>query len=223
MNYLKYIDIIIPTSGDSNSLFENCFELVNQTTEQFNTFISGCNANSGFSRSVNRVIKIINSEYICLLNDDTEPQKDWLLHLINRMESDKEIGICSSKLLYPDSDIIQHAGMGLKDKTVILYGRGKPDSKEFNIAKEIDYVTFACVLLRKEMISEIGLLDEQFEFFFEDMDYCMRARKAGWKVFYEPKSVVYHHESSTIHKKELVWLCDKNKKKFLNKWNKEEI
>jgi len=223
MNYLKYIDIIIPTSDKDNKLFKNCYNLVKQTTKQFNIFINTCNADDNFSKSINKIMKIANSEFICLLNDDTEPKKDWLLHLIDRMESDKKIGICGSKLLYPDTNIIQHAGIGFENNSTILYGRGENDSIEYSIAKEINFITFACVLLRKEMIDDIGLLDEQFSFFYEDIDYCMRARKSGWKVFYEPKSILYHHESATINKNNLAYLCNESKRKFLRKWSKEEI
>lgn len=222
MNYLKYIDIIIATSNRESFLFKNCYELVDKTTKQFNTFINVCNADESFSKAINKIVRMAGSEYICLLNDDTKPKKDWLLHLIDRMESDKDIGICGSKLLYPNTDIIQHAGMSFKDGNTMLYGRGKKDSEEFNIAKEMDFVTFACVLLRREMIDEIGLLDERFEFFYEDIDYCMRAREASWKVFYEPKSVVYHYESVTINEKDLVYLCNESKELFLEKWIKEE-
>jgi len=224
MNYLKYIDIIIPTSDTNSGLFKNCFKLVNKTTKQFNTYISTCNANEGFSKAINKAIKMVNSEYICLLNDDTEPQKDWLLYLINKMEEDGKIGICGSKLLYPDG-LIQCAGVRHQENNwPCLIGNKQNDSPEYNIPKEVESLTFASVVLRKEMIDKIGRLDEQYLYYFEDTDYCLRAKQAGWKIFYEPKSVVYHYESKTISDRldaRKIYL--ESEKKFLDKWNKEEL
>ena len=166
---------------------------------------------------------IATSEYICLLNDDTIPQKDWLAFLINRMNKDNKIGICGSKLLYPDTNIIQCAGVGLKKNNwPFLIGNKMKDSYEYSAPKEINSLTFAAVLLRKKMIDEIGYLDEQFFYYFDDTDYCLRARQANWKIFYEPNSVVFHYESKTINKIEnsrQIYLD--SEKKFLKKWNPE--
>lgn len=216
MKYLKFIDIIIPTSDKHGSLFKNCYEMLKQTTNFFNIMV--CDAREGFSRAVNGQLRKSDSEFICLLNDDTEPQENWLMYLVDRMNSDEKIGICGSKLLYPNTNIVQHAGIGFLNNDTILYGREKQDSVEFNVAQEMDFVTFACVLLRKKMIDEIGFLDENFKFFFEDMDYCLRARIAGWKVFYEPASVIYHYESKTMEKLNLIFIFGESKRKFLEKW-----
>lgn len=216
MKYLRFVDIIIPTSDENSFMFKNCCELLKQTTNCTN--IIGCNAKEGFSKTVNKELRKSDSEFICLLNDDTEPQENWLMYLVDRMNKDKRIGICGSKLLYPNSDIIQHAGIGFSNNDTILYGRGEKDSAKYNIAKEMYFVTFACVLLRKAMITEIGFLDEDFKFFYEDIDYCLRARLSGWKIFYEPKSVVFHYESTTIKKGDWVPIFRESKRRFLEKW-----
>lgn len=216
MKHLKLIDIIIPTSDKNSSLFKNCYKSIKQMTGYVN--IITCNAEENFSKAVNKELKKSNTEFVCLLNDDTEVQKDWLKYLVDRMNKDKEIGICGSKLLYPNTNIIQHAGIEILNNDIVLYGRGEEDSPKYNVPGELECVTFACALLRKTMINEVGFLDEDFKFFFEDVDYCLRARVAGWKVFYEPASIVFHHESATIKKRKWSIMLEESRRKFIRKW-----
>jgi len=216
------IEIIIPTSNTHNILFKNCYKLVEQTTKEIDILINICNANNSFSESINTVIKKSRAEYICLLNDDTEPRTEWLHWLNQRMKSAPNIGIVGSKLMHPGNKIIQQAGMewDYKNNIPVHYGRGLPDYPEYNIGKDVFAVSFASVLIRKKMIDEIGLLDERYRYFFEDMDYCIHAKNNGWRIFYEPNSRVIHYESMTIKENNLSGEYETSKEIFLKKWQK---
>jgi len=215
------IKIIIPTSSIIG-WFEHCISCIKINTKDIEYRIVACIANEGFARSVNKELKNAGEEYICLLNDDTEAQEGWLRWLIYRMESDSKIGIVGSKLIYPLNGVIQHAGIGYdyEKNEPIHYGRGQKDSEKYSVSRDIFAVSFASVLIRKRMINEIGLLDERYRYFFEDMDYCIRARQDGWRVVFEPDSKVIHYESVTIKENKLLGEYEISKETFLNKWRK---
>ena len=222
MNYSKHIDIIITTSDENSLMLKNCLKLVKETTK--NAVIKICTANEGFPKAINKQLKKSEAEFVCLLNDDTEPQENWLNWLLYRMNGDSNIGICGSKLLYPDG-LIQCAGVGLKkNRWPFLIGNKQKDLPKYNISKEIESLTFASILLRKKMIDKVGFLDEQFFYYFDDTDYCLQAKQAGWKIFYEPESVVYHYESKTISQRQnsrQTYL--ESEKKYLEKWSNNAI
>lgn len=153
--------------------------------------------NSGFSDGNNQGLKLAKSRYICLINNDIIiSQKGWLKLLLNCIRKGKNRGIVSPKLLYPDGRI-QYAGANFNKKCETHHiGRFK-DGKMFNEEREIPTATFACVLMRRELLDE-GL-DEAYRMgTFEDVDFCCKTRKRGYSVWYCPSVALYHYESATI-------------------------
>jgi GT2 family glycosyltransferase len=158
--------------------------------------------NLGFAKGCNQGIKIAKSNYVVLLNNDTVVTKGWLSSLIREAESSPDIGIVGSRLLYPNSNIIQHIGVKVaKMKLFYPYHfarlRDQKYAPEANFSSDYDCVTFACVLIKKEVFDRIGLLDEEYINSYEDVDFCVRAREAGFRIRYCADSILYHFESKT--------------------------
>jgi GT2 family glycosyltransferase len=160
--------------------------------------------NLGFSKANNQGINFAltqGAKFILLLNNDIEiSQKNWLTAMVDLAKSDKEIGIVGCKLLYPNGRI-QHAGGVVSFKGAYDRGDGEKDVGQYNKVQFVDYVTGAAFLIKTEVIRNIGLLDEGFSpFYFEDTDWCARARFYGYKVVYTPTSVLIHKKSYSMSK-----------------------
>lgn len=159
--------------------------------------------NLGFAKGCNQGIKIAKSNYVILLNNGTIVTKGWLSSLIREAESSPDIGIVGSRLLYPNSNIIQHIGVKFaKINLFVAYHYAKLRDQEYtpeaDVSSDYDCVTFACVLIKKEVFDQIGLLDEEYINSYEDVDFCIRAREAGFRIRYCAKSILLcHFESKT--------------------------
>ena len=160
-----------------------------------------CNdENLGFAGGMNVGLKQATGDIAVLLNQDTVVREDWLAELVKAMETDERVGIAGCKMLYPDGQTIQHAGGYLEYPLGLAhhYGCGEPDQGQWDEQQEVDYVTGAAMAIRRETLMRIGYLDEGFfPAYFEDVDICLRARQAGYKVVYVPTAVLRHHESAS--------------------------
>lgn len=160
--------------------------------------------NAGFAGGVNRGIKyaIKNGyKYIALFNDDAVAKKDWLTSLLKPMIDMDDLGIVTGKLMRKDKKHIDSTG-DFCSIYGISYPRGRNEKDEGQYDKP-EYVfgaTGGASLYRVKMLEEIGLFDEDFFAYFEDVDISFRAQLAGWKVYYEPKAVAYHHVGGTSSK-----------------------
>lgn len=151
-------------------------------------------SNIGFSRASNMGILHARGPWIILLNPDTTVTPDWLGNLSECMKSSPRHGIATPKLMRPDGTIMDEAGLNFDFSTGYTRGRGagEVDNGQFNGRREIPSCSFACAMIRRDVFKEIGLLDEKMFLYYEDVDFCLRARIAGWKVIYCSESLVYH-------------------------------
>lgn len=140
------------------------------------------------------------ADYICLLNNDTTVEPDFLNSLIDEMENNKNIGISAGKIMYYSKpDIIWSAG-GYIDESKCLgyhYGINCKDSQEYNIKKEVTFLTGCLQLIKKDVIKDIGLYDDSYFLYMEDVDFCYRAKLKGYKIMYIPESKIYHKVSAS--------------------------
>lgn len=155
--------------------------------------------NRGFSAAVNAGIKEAKGEYIALLNNDAEVDPKWLEELVYALERYPEVGFCASKMVnYFNRSIIDTAGDGFSRYGIAFKrGSGKPDGPEYN--KE-EYVFGACggaAIYRREVFDKIGLFDEDFFAYLEDVDLSFRAQLRGFKCLYVPTAIVYHMMGGT--------------------------
>jgi len=158
--------------------------------------------NLGFSGGMNVGLQATQGDALVLLNQDTVVRPDWLLALVHAF-ADKQVGIVGAKLLELDGRTLSHAG-GYVEWPLALgrhIGVGEVDQGQYDAAADVEYVTGASLAIRRTVLDQIGLLDDRFfPAFYEDVDLCWRARKAGWRIRYEPRAVALHDEaSSTRH------------------------
>lgn len=153
--------------------------------------------NLGYARSCNRGAAVARAPILIFLNNDTIPRQGWLEELVSCLERNPNAGVLGAKLLYPDSDLIQHAGV-LFDSFGLPYHKHRyhrADSSSVNRESIIPAVTGACMLTTASLFRALGGFDEQFLNGFEDTDYCLRVQAAGRDVVYCPESELLHYES----------------------------
>lgn len=180
--------------------------------------------NLGFAGGNNLGIVNAGGEAVVLLNDDTEPEPGWLAPLAEAFEADKQLGIAGCRLVYPDRRTVQHLGgvvhaNGLTDH--LAWGEeATPDDPRAPVAIEAEYVTGAAMAIRRKVIATTGLLDAGFwPIYFEEVDFCERARRASWNIAVVPRSTVVHHESRTTGRLSpgFLRLYHRNRLRFLIK------
>jgi GT2 family glycosyltransferase len=155
--------------------------------------------NLGFAAGNNVGLRAASGELLVLLNADTQVHPGWLAALADAFD-DPSIGVGGCKLLYPDGSI-QHAGgftFGPRGEADHL-GRYAPDDGSFDKPTDVEYATGAALAIRRTVLNQIGFLDESFyPIYYEDVDWCYRARAAGFRVVYVPAATVTHYESTTF-------------------------
>lgn len=160
--------------------------------------------NIGFARANNLGVKNAEGEFVLFLNNDTEPLSGWLENLLEVIRNDKKVAAVGSKLLFPDGSL-QHAGViiiedkQLPDPLVArhIYWKAPADIPEANKLKIYHALTAACLLVRKKNFDEVDEFDEAYWNGYEDVDLCFKLGEAGYKMVYQPASVVVHHESQS--------------------------
>jgi GT2 family glycosyltransferase len=157
--------------------------------------------NAGFAGGVNRGIKPAieaGADYIALFNNDALADKDWLKHLVAAAEKHPEAGIITGKFMRLDKKHLDSTGDNYSTHAMPFpRGRNQVDKGQFDSGEYVFGATGGASLYRVKMLQEIGLFDEYFFAYFEDVDISFRAQLAGWKVWYEPSARAYHHVSAT--------------------------
>jgi GT2 family glycosyltransferase len=160
--------------------------------------------NKGFAGGVNpgfkRAIEL-GATYVAALNNDAIVDKNWLKELVSSLEAHSELGIATSKILSGDGKHLDSTGdyytvWGLPYPR----GRGESNLNKYDEQTEIFAASGGASLFRVTMLEEIGLFDEDFFAYYEDVDLSFRAQLAGWKVRFVPSAVVYHQIGATSGK-----------------------
>lgn len=174
----------------------------------------------------NRALKLTKGKYIILLNNVKKVHKDWLLFLIKLIESDNEIGMIGSKLINLNGKLEEAGGIVWKEGEYSNYGSGEnPNLPQYNYVKEVDFISFNSIILRKSIWEIIGGSDEKYSsIYYQDIDFSFKMRKYGYKVMYQPRSVVEIYEGILNEDKISKRIKNykfKNKIKFIKKWRDE--
>lgn len=179
--------------------------------------------NLGFVRGNNRAMADCggDSDFV-LLNNDTEiVQPEWLSSLQDTAYGMPEVGIVGARLRRPDG-MLQHAGTYMPVETFWgqQVGAGEKDINQFNADAEVEGVVFACVYIKREVYEKVGPLDEDYFSYFEDSDYCLKARTHGFKVVCCGSATVVHYEntSTKVNKVSHGGMFLESQKTYKRKW-----
>jgi GT2 family glycosyltransferase len=165
--------------------------------------------NMGFAKAVNQGLQRASERYILLLNPDTEVKPEMMKRLVSFMNAHSDVGIAGAQLLNPDgskqNSIANFPSLAteLLNKSLLRWifpedfpgkGRNYPEPIE------VDSVIGACMMVRREAMEQVGLLDEDYFLFLEETDWCYRMKKVGWKIYHVPDAEVYHLQGKSAEK-----------------------
>lgn len=169
--------------------------------------------NEGFAGGCNRGMSAAKGDWIVLMNNDTEADKDWLKNIAGTIKRKSEYSFFATKILRFDKrDILDGTGDFIsRSLFVFRYGQFDTDRGQYNSLGDIFSPCGASAVYKKEMLEDIGMLDEDFFAYLEDIDLGMRAHIAGYKGFFIPDSVIYHiGGASTDSERMSPWVYKQN-------------
>jgi len=173
--------------------------------------------NLGFAGGNNVGIKTAKGKYIMLLNSDTQIVDNALEDLITYLNNHQDVGAITPKFVLPNGsiDLACHRGFPtpwnalsyfLKLEQLFpnfnFFAGYHRTWEDFNTTHQVEVISAGAMMVRKEVIDTIGLLDERFFLYAEDIDWCKRIHDAGWKIIYHPKATIIHHKSKSGKTKE---------------------
>jgi len=150
--------------------------------------------NFGFGAACNQGAALARAPFVVFLNSDAIPHSGWLTPLVERLSGDSAVGAVGPRFLNVDGSL-QEAGASVRDDlTIVRHGSGgDAEALEFAVPREVDYVSAACLAIRRQTFHEVGGFDVAFGLgYYEDVDLCFRLRDVGYRAMYEPRSVVTH-------------------------------
>lgn len=168
------------------------------------TRIIGLKKNVGFASAANEGIRQARGQYIALLNNDTETDTNWLMELNQALDNNKDAGFCASLMInYNNRTLVDCAGIGFSSWGR-AYKRGEGEGIDhYKQPSFIFGASAGAAMYRKVLLEKIGLFDEDFWAFFEDVDLSFRAQLAGFRCRYVPTAIVYHIGTASHSKKSL--------------------
>lgn len=175
--------------------------------EFINVEVISLSVNKGFCGGYNEVLKQVQAKYYVLLNSDVEVTSGWLSPIIELMERDPSIAAAQPKILaQKEKNKFEYAGAagGKIDMLAYPFCRGRlfdsieEDKSQYNDIVEIFWASGACMFVRAELYHEMGGLDEDFFAHMEEIDLCWKLSRAGYKIFYNGTSTVYHVGGGTL-------------------------
>lgn len=161
-------------------------------------------ANAGFAAANNQAIRQSNGRYLLLLNPDTIVFKDAIPKLVAFLDSNPTVGMVTGKLLNPDGTF-QHGSFRFPNLWMSFFDffplnhrligsrlNGRYPPSAYRSPFEIDHPLGACMLVRREVVEQVGPLSEEFFMYCEEIDWCMRIKRAGWHIYCQPEAKIVH-------------------------------
>ncbi len=167
--------------------------------------------NVGFARAVNQGLKLASGRYLLILNPDTEVRPGALPTLVDFMNGHPRVGLAGPKLLNPNGTV-QPSRRRFPDLPILftestlvqwrlprlgIFRRFYCEGLPADGPHPVDWVTGACMLVRRQAVEEVGPLDERFFMYAEELDWCRRLRAGGWEIYYVPGAEVVHQEAAS--------------------------
>jgi len=212
------LEIIVVENGSKDSsleLLKNHYPQITVLPQKKNLGFAG-----GVNVGINYALRS-GCEYVALLNNDAVVESNWLKELLKTLKENPEVGIVTSKIMdsnkcYLDSTGDIYTTWGLP----FPRGRNEADLQKYDSQRVVFGASGGASLYRCKMLQEIGLFDEDFFAYYEDVDISFRAQLAGWKIMLNPNALTYHQISATSSKlkgfttyqtiKNLPWIFEKN-------------
>jgi GT2 family glycosyltransferase len=216
------VSVVIPTWNGADLLREALRSLDSQTFADFEVIvvdngssdetltmlgesfpavrIVALSRNEGFAVAVNAGIRAARGDIIVLMNNDIEATPGWLAALVDALDRHPDVGTCASRMLsLSNPGIIDSAGdmLGLFATSI---GHGAPDGPEFDTSRLVFSPCAGAAAYRRQVFDEVGLFDERFFAYLEDVDLGARIQLAGWHCLYVPDAIVHHHGSATARR-----------------------
>jgi GT2 family glycosyltransferase len=188
--YSPFEVIMVDNASDDGSV-----EYVQKNFPEVKTLTQATNL--GFAGGTNAGIRKAEGEFILTLNNDTIIPIDFIDEFVKPMISDPFVGMCASKMIFPDGRINSTAICISRSGAAWDRGMGEPDHGQYDVAEEVFGPCAGAALYRRTMLDEIGLFDEDFFLYMEDVDLAFRARLCGWKCMYVPAARVIHVHGGT--------------------------
>lgn len=199
INYTNY-EVIVVDNGSKTE----CVDKTEEILQQRETLIRA--TNNGFSAGNNLGIieaEKRNCKYVLLLNNDTVVEPDFLKHLVSKATAEDNHAAIAPKIRYFfDKTKIWYAGGSFNTLTgrTTHIGMNQTDSGQFDLSRDVEFISGCCILLPIEVINTVGLMDEDYFLYCEDLDYCRKIRNAGYQLIYEPNATIYHKVSASTGK-----------------------
>ncbi len=189
--------------------------------------------NLGYAKANNQGIAKSQGRYLLLLNPDTLVPRESLDLMIKFMEASPEAGALGPRLVNPDGSVQpscrefpgfstllwEFSGLSRLFPRNRIFGRWRMGYFAFDQPREVDQPMGSCLMLRSEVLKQVGLFDEGFSMFFNDVDLCHRMKSAGWKIFFYPNAQVMHHRGASTGraKRKMIWMSHFAFYRFLKK------
>jgi N-acetylglucosaminyl-diphospho-decaprenol L-rhamnosyltransferase len=181
--------------------------------------------NVGFARAHNRGIAASSGDPIVLINPDTIVERDFFEHLKGFVSENPRVGISGPRIVDSEGELQLSARreinalsgfLGRTSLLTRLFPKSSLVKSQFPAVTDqshptsVDWVSGACMIVRRETLRDVGPLDERFFMYFEDADLCRRARAAGWLVYYLPHVEIVHQTGASSSKPKAIWLLHKS-------------
>jgi GT2 family glycosyltransferase len=208
----KYLPSVIQYSGNAqiivadNASTDDSLEVMKQDFPEINTIILP--ENYWFAKGYNQALQQVEAKYFVLLNSDVRVTENWLMPMLNLLESDSSIAACQPKILDDKSpEYFEYASPagGFIDYLGYPFCRGRifdtveKDEQQYNDTVEVFWACGACMFIRADIFREMGGFDDDFFAHQEEIDLCWRIKNAGYKIYTCGKSTIYHWGGGTLN------------------------
>ena len=195
---LEVIVVDNASKNDEATLIEQRFPQVTVIRSEKNLGFAGGN-NLGIKASHGKYLFFVNNDTLLRCTKDDVRSKSYFQPLINRLESSPKIGAVCPKIRFAwDDNPIQYAGytplssITMRNRSI---GFGEPDQGQYDKAHTTPYAHGAAMMVKREVIEKAGLMPECYFLYYEELDWSMMIRRAGYEIWYEPTCTIYHKES----------------------------
>jgi GT2 family glycosyltransferase len=220
-----------------NASRDDSAAMVQQKFPEVHLIASDCNL--GYAAGNNRLIQQAQGEYLLLLNPDTEVTEGALDTAVQYMRAHPEAGALGAKLIHPDGRV-QRSVRSFPEPQAVLWeylGLAKlfPRSRRFGAYRmtwftydqiaEVDQPMGTFLMLSRRAVDDVGLMDEQFPIFFNEVDWCYRAKARGWKIVFHPEVVIIHHGGASTRqvRPQMIWESHRSLQKFYQKHYRQRL